>query len=401
MRIWTKALHFLLFPFLTASWSFGCGILLDEARSHYEGVDFQGHVNLIEKLADLEVGQERKQIPIYLIFNSGNGYISPYSGTFDIPLLTSRMEQVDDNTFLLRSPTGWLLPFRRSAKDKTILNGSSGMMAQVDDAKGIITAWAECGDKLTFSQGRLIEWQNKETKLSYVYSQGQLSEIREGGATVLKVEINPNSGVVKGLSLGMNEKIHFEWGQKPRVQGVAGKNLVVGMDMTLTGLTLADGTKKSFEFEIDDLIQPSIRMNDNRKVTWDPTTKKILKDNEWSYEIKPNGEDRFAYAAISRSDEGGRKESWLYDPVQGLESIVRADGYSRKRSWFTSGKLAGRPRRITDFMNGEEIRDRKWNYDESGKILRLIDSAEKNFALQRKIASWLKNPVIAQLNTKE
>jgi len=343
-----------------------CGISLSEPKSFYDGVDFQGHVHLINKLGDLQAG--KAEIPIFLILNSGNGYVSPYSGPFDIPLLSARMEQVDENTFLLRSPTGWLLPFVRNSKDKNILDGSNGMKALIDEAKGIITAWADCGDKITFSKGRILEFQTKDVKLDYVYSGDRVSEIREGGQALLKVNSDSNTGEVTGLSLGLKRDINFSWGDRPIVQIIQGKPLILGIRKTLTKIVLPDGTEKNFEFAVNDQMQPTLKIDGMQEVSWNPATLRADKVGEWTYKIE-TGKDRFANAAISRSNGKGM-ESWFYDGPKGEEIIHGFDGAVKITKWFTSGNLAGKLRSTQVSSLGTPGNSHKVAYDSGGAILR-------------------------------
>lgn len=351
--------------------AYACGISLSEPRSFYDGVDFQGHVHLIEKLGDLQVGEVN--LPIYLILNSGDGYESPYSGVFDIPLLSSRMEQVDENTFLLRSPTGWFLPFVRHRRDKNILDGSSGMKALIDDAKGTITVWAECGSKAVFSRGRIVELQIKDAKLTYVYSGDRVSEIREGGNTLLKVNSDSKTGEVSGLSLGLKQDINFSWGQRPIVQSIQGRQVISGMQKTLAKIALPNGTEKIFEFAVDDQMQPTLKIDGKQEISWNPETRLANKVGDWTYTIEPP-KDRFANAAISRSNGKGT-ESWFHDGRKGEETIISLDGTKQVKTWFTTGVLANKIRKLSIMEPGGKNRLTTFGYNENGDLLRKQFSA--------------------------
>lgn len=348
--------------------AYACGISLAEPKSHYDRVDYQGHVHFIEKLSDLNSGKDgRLKIPIYIIFNSGSGYRSPYSGSFDIPLLTSRIEQVDENMFLLRSPSGWLLPFVRNGKEKGILDGSNGMKAVIDDNKGTITAWANCGDKLTFLKGRLIEWQIKDVKLNYIYSGDKVSEIRRDGATILKV-IFDSQGEVEGLSLGLEQTIAFEWAKQPIVRSIQGKTVISELQNTLGKIRLPNGTLRTFEFSVDEQSHPTLKIDNQGLISWDPETFLIQRDGGWSYNIE-QASGRFANAKISRSNQEGT-ESWFYNGEKGEESVGKLNGTIIFKSFFTAGRLSGRPRSVKKISDGKEVTLNTWSYDERGRLIR-------------------------------
>jgi len=361
-----------------------CGIDWNPPKSHFDGVDFQGHVHLIKKMG--EISAKSKKLPLYVIFNSNYGN-SPYGGAgFEIPLIEARMLQVDENTFLLKNPAGWLWPFVRS-KDKNILDGSAGWKAVINGDS--ITAWAPCGGKMVFSKGKITRLETKDVTLDYVYSGELLSEIREGSTTLLKVNVSSQTGQVQGLSVGLKETISFQQSSKPRVQAIADKNNISALDTSISKITLLDDKELIYEFGVNDKLQPTVNVNGSRLIVWNPSNKSILSDKEWTYNISQK-EGLLSYANIKRSNPKGQQEAWECDPNRGEESFSHADGFSRKRLWFTSGKLAGRPRTITDTINGKEVRSRKWNYDEDGKLLRKIDSADNNFDLQRKLYALVK-----------
>src|ERR1035437_4278891 len=86
---WKTSILLALLPVKT----FACGLNWSEPVSHFENVDYQGNVHIVRKLGEVE------KLPIYLIFNSSYGN-SPYAGSgFEIPILESRMWQVDENRF--------------------------------------------------------------------------------------------------------------------------------------------------------------------------------------------------------------------------------------------------------------------------------------------------------------
>ncbi len=126
-----------------------------------------------------------------------------------------------------------------------------------------------------------------------------------------------------------------------------------------------------------------------RKMTWEAARRLITSDGQWKYDVTPS-ETAGQNAAIGRTDNKGAKEFWHYDVSRGKNYFLRSSGFSRKSTWFTSGKLTGRRRSIIDMINGEEIRSRKWNYDESGKLLRMMDSAKDNPELQRKLLTLIR-----------
>ena len=341
-----------------------CGVSLEKPVSYFDGVDFQGHVQLVKKIGKLDTASV--SLPVYLIFNSGNHYLSPYSADFDIPLLSSRMEQVDQNTFLMRSPTGWILPFMQNNKDKDILDGPGGMKGEIRG--NIINAWSECGDKLVFQKGRIIEFQIKNSRLDYVYSGGRISEIKENGNPILKVGINSNTGEMTELFLN-EKKIKFEWGQRAKIQSLGGKNFIGGMEKTLSKVIFQNGNSEKFEFGIDSKLQPLIKINGDREIGWNPNSGLIIRDNDINYNIKP-AKDYFGYAEIERrNSKTGRQEYWFHNDIDKTDTHGE-DGVMERVTYFRSGILSGRVRKIEEIAGQKSRSIYKASYDENGHLVK-------------------------------
>ncbi len=355
--------------------AFACGLNWDTPQSHFQGVSFQGYVFHAEPLGEVDLGNGLV-LPLRVIFRSESNASSPYVGQgWDIPLLESHIVQINEREFRMVEPTGWFRLFWRDGKNPSLLHGQNGWKAEI---KGnTITAWADCGSKLVFNAGKITQLQLENRTFDYQYSGNRLSEIREGGRMVLKVE-------GEGSSFG-GQEIRFELGDRPRVQNVKGQNIVAAVDRSLSKARLSNGTTKSFEFAVNHKMEPTLKVGESRLIVWDPATRRIKQDGEWAYEIKPPESDVFANAAIGRTNLNNQHEFWLKDMSKGTEVIQNANGFKRERRWFVAGKLTGRNREIIDFMNGQELRRRNWSYNEAGEVLRFVDTARADTSLQRTI----------------
>lgn len=344
-----------------------CGFPWIEPKSYFENVDYQGHVHVVEKLAELEIDGLYKPLPIYVVFNSSYG-IAPHAGAFEIPLLESKIVQLDENNFLLRSPSGWLLPFLRT-KDKTILNGAMGMKAEIKEDR--ITVWSDCGDRLVFQRGRLVEIEQNGVKLLYSYQGDKVSQIRDGfGKPIMEVRTDAQTRKVMELVIPQRNPIQFSWGTKPVVQVFQGKRLIGGTVDAVTKFTLPTGDTKSFEFEVDGDLLPLIKCDGDERLAWNPETLLIEKSREWSYSVKPVKE-RFEYAAIDRVDSGGRRESWHRDSMRGTETWQK-DGVRSVSSYFASGRMTGALRKIEVLREGQTQKEVTYqaSYNEEGNLIR-------------------------------
>jgi hypothetical protein len=340
-----------------------CGLDWSPPVSHFENVDYQGNVHIVRKIGEVE------KLPLYLIFNSTFGN-SPYVGSgFELPFLEARMWQVDEGRFQAKMPTGWLWIFQRT-KDPTVLEGNAGWKGVIKD--DTITAWAPCGDKITFKTGRIASMKIKEDLYSYNYRDGRVASVEKNGKPVLEIKRDAMSGEVTGIALpGTWDAIGLAaTAERPVVESIGGKNVVSRVEKTLGEVTPASGGGKvAFEQTVNGELNPTIKLGD-QLIAWNPATKKIVKDGEWNYDVKP-GAGPFDNAAIGRENARNQSEFWHRDNAKGEEIVQGIDGSKKVTTWFTSGKLVGRKReQITLSPSGEPFRKKKFIYDNDGSILR-------------------------------
>ncbi len=354
----------------------GCGLVWGEPWHYFEGVDEQGYVMFTERLgapeADAKPGAEgeaaeRLSLPIYAIFHSNSGQNSPYAGVgWTVPLLESRMVQIHENAFRLEEPNGGLNYFYRDDDQPETLDGGSWK----GEIRGeTITVWASCGSKLVYRRGRIAGMELKGRKFDWIYDGPIVTEIREGTTPLLRVERDPSSGAVTGLLLTGNKRIELEQGERPRVEVINGMNLVGGIVRSLSKYTRPDGSEHIIEYGVDEKLNPTINRGGDRLVVWHAATRRILRDGEWSYDIKPD-EDPQANAAIGRTNAKKEREFWHRNETKGEEIEGTPDGREKITSWFVSGKLNGKLRDIKMRSNGKTETIRKLTYDEQGRVLR-------------------------------
>ncbi|HEY5811999.1 MAG TPA: RHS repeat domain-containing protein [Terrimicrobiaceae bacterium] len=343
----------------------------DEPQSHFKGVSFQGYVFAVEDFGEIDMGEGLK-LPLRGIFRSESSAISPYAGAgWDIPLLESHIVQIDEGWFRMVEPTGWFRLFWRDDKHPTVLNGQGGWKAEIRG--NTITAWADCGgSKLVYNSGKITQLQIKDRTFHYIYSGSRVSEIREAGRMVLKVESDPRTDAVNGLSNG-ERKIQIELAGHPQVQVINGQNVVGAMQKSLGKASFSEGTVKSYEYPIDEneKLEPALKIGEDRRIVWDPVTKLIKRDGEWTYNIKL-GKIPGSNPAIGRVNTAKEREFWHNDAVEGKETIQGINGVKTITSWFTTGKLKGMTRKIEEDSGGKITVLKQFIYGEDGRLLREI-----------------------------
>lgn len=364
----------LAFFLVLSSQVFGCGLSWDVPQDHFPGVNGKGFVSYFEKVGTVDMGDDLK-LPLIINFNSSNEKISPYLGkSFTLFLLESNIVQTGDNSFMATFPDGSLNLFIRNSPEDTILQGSAGWKGVING--DTITAWAPCGWKFEFYKGHILSITTaKSRKLEFVYLGNVVQAIREGGAAKFTVE-QGNPGEAKALEFNA-KRIEIALDQKPRVQNIAGQNVVGGIDRSLKSLDPSEGASRSFEFAVDQKVQPTLKIADQagllRLFTWDAGTKRAISDNDWTYNITPHDGTT---AAINRTNSNKQSEFWFRDTSNGMETIQGVDGVKIIKTWFLSGPLSGKIRKIERIANGKAEVVLGNVYDEQGRLIRRITRDE-------------------------
>ncbi|MDD2709471.1 MAG: hypothetical protein PHV34_15905 [Verrucomicrobiae bacterium] len=349
-----------------------CGLSWGVPRSFFDHVDFQGHVLHVETVGSLDL--DKIQAPLYVFFNSSLNIPSPYlgggqAGSWCVPLLEAKMYQVDDNNYKLEQPDGWFRVFQIDKKNPSILHGQGGWKAEKNGPS--LFVYATCDTKMVFNQGRIAQFQTKDKKLDYLYMNNRVSEIREGGTPILRVETAPMTGEVTGFLLRNNQRIAIEKIKLP--------SLTPGLkeESCLARVVKADGTSSSFEYGTDDQKNPTLKLNGARLLAWDAKTRQVLKDGSWTYEVQPS-KGIFENAAIGRVNDQKQREFWHYQGNLGREETLSLEGVKTVKTWFVSGKMSGLLRKIEqttikDGKNSKPTVTYQATYNENAQKIREVN----------------------------
>ncbi len=370
MRGWSLAMWSCLLGATLGRDALSCGIGWTLPRTPLDGVDEQGHVLYSEKIGDLEVAEDLR-FPIYVMFKSNWTCSSPYLGKgWMLPLLESRIEQMDERTYRLWQPDGWYRDFWCSKAAETVLDGQGGWKAEIRG--DTIMAWAPCGWKLVFTKNKLTAMvTSRNRRLEFSCSGGLTDQVSADGRVLLRVEKDGGTGRVSGLGLSDRGRIALEQQLRPRVQMVDGKPVIKGSDCSLAKVVLADGAVRTYQYGADAQARPTLSIGD-RLIGWEPKTQTVVKDGVWAYDVKP-GQNPVANAFITRKNGAGQSESWYYDAANGRETLLDRDGTTTIKNWFTSGKLAGKMRRIDQVEQGVTTTVYRASYDDKGRLVRATD----------------------------
>jgi hypothetical protein len=369
----------LAFLSLSARHAPACGLDWNLPHDHFDGMDKFGYVSYWKTIGELDLG-EGLVLPIHIHFSSNQETSSPYLGSgWTLPLLESHIVFREENLVEVHEPNGRTRLFWRDPNDFSLFHGQGGWLAQ--SLGPTFIAWADCGWKLVFTNGQLVGITSpKDRKLEFVYRNGTVTEIREGGQKKLSVDQESDGSGQKALSFN-GKRIGIELGERPRVQIIAGQNVVAGVDQSLRRLAEAEGVAEEFHFDINDRVQPTLKMRQKnqrqlnikepdgaiRQIAWDPLSRRILRDNEWQYDIT-EPPSPWENAAILRNLPDGKREYWYEDVRRTRAVSLKLDGSGRARWNYEDGTLKGLVREERT-LHGGVLSIFRPDYDKRGNAI--------------------------------
>ena len=349
-----------------------CGMNWSEPRCKIEGCDEQGYVSIAEKLVDLNIPGEKEPLPIWAIFNSSSQTASPYVGMgWRIPFLECNMVQLSENEFMLLQPSGWKRLFRRSAKGSDVLDGGGGWKGQLSPDHA--TLWADCGWRIDLHKGKIVQMKTAHGQtITYNYTNGRISSVVCGMKTLVAIDSAEEFDHTLGIIIN-GKHYSIAKSDQPRIQRVAGVNVIAGDDPTFNQLTGLEKQTRVFTYNVDQHTRPMLTIANAAKqdttVLWDPGTRLITDYGEWKYDIKPS-ETLISNSAIGRKNLAGQSEFYHYDNANAREIVMDLTGTESITKMFSSGAIAGKVREIQSTRQGQVVMHYKAYYDEKGHLVR-------------------------------
>jgi hypothetical protein len=361
----------------------GCGLDWTLPTNHFDGVEEHGYVSYWEKIGEADLG-DGLVIPVNINFDSHREASSPYLGKgWMVALLESHVEPLDENNVKVIMPDGWNFYFQRDGNAET-WHGNAGWKGETNNT--VFTITAPCGWRIKFDGGKIQEIDsNKNRVLSYKYEGPVATEVDVDGKPFVRVDNNSTSGAAQDVVIGV-QKVDITFAQRPRVMTKLTENLVTGFDPCLSQLAWGDGKKEKFNFDTDKSLNPTLAVDLGKSATlnftWDAETRRILTDDCWTYHVTP-GTGGEIYPTIARRDRNGATESWQIDLGIGQEITKHLDGMTVVRSWFTTGKLAGKVRKLQLLgSDGKVTAETTTSYNEDGQVIRQLTTGlpQKSFS---------------------
>ena len=340
-----------------------------------------GYLQIWREIDELDFGNGLTQ-PLSVKFSSERqNNPSPYFGNgWWCPLLESRAYLKRDKMLRAELPCGQVIYLRQSKTDPNAYQTPNKQMAAViDKEKGDITLVGSCCGEYRYRQGRLYQIKSPEGRLiTLIYNGNVVTEIREEGRANSPFKLaTTQSGVPTGMYV--NGKLHsFELGKRPRVENASGTNVISGFDPTLAMWKFPDGKQETYQFEVDQDVSPNLKVTDRDNAessyVWNAVTGHIVSDGEWTYEIgKTVG--AFDLPKLRRVNSRGEEEFRYVDMAKGITEVKDLKkGHTITETFLSSGPLYGKVRKIEKVVDGKTVPVFQAGYDESGRLLRVVDA---------------------------
>ena len=345
---------------------------------YFKNVDKMGMVNLNERWAWIQMDKWR--FPLYAVFSTGyKGESNILGKHWRIPLFESKAFPRDEKTYTVYMPEGRILTFYKSNKFENIYR-CTDVWTGVSD-KGMFVVKSIYGVELTFKNGRLHRMRAPEKygdyDLFFKYQKSQFIELRNKSNVIIKCAYEKEGGATLEFpkmkeEIAINaEETKDDTGTIKKIITLSSKNAVSGSYEILLR-EKGDSSIKS--------IPPNNRGNP-KLITWDSESGYIKTDDDLKYTITPPV-GRGWYAKIERVGKDGQRESWYRDNWNGVETILRSDGVTIERGWFTTGKLR-RLDRYQKVSRDQYSTKTEFFYDENRKLIREVkDNVESDYVYE-------------------
>jgi hypothetical protein len=169
----------------------------------------------------------------------------------------------------------------------------------------------------------------------------------------------------------LDKKFEIQRGRMPQIQETAGTRLIGGFEESLSRVLKPDGKERTYSFEPDPAtLYPKLQVTDESgkpwTFEWDPTTKQLLRDSDWTFELEKSEEGYVV--GVRRVGKDGRSE---YRCSRQGKTITEKNGIRRVVERFHGGPATGSVRRITetDLKTGKAQILFEGRYDEKGNLI--------------------------------
>lgn len=345
-----------------------------------------GYVQIWREIDEVDFGNGLK-LPLRLRFSSEPQKESvslPLGMGFWCPLTDAKAYLKREKMLRCELICGKVMYLRRDKKDASKFYSLDKKWTGIVEAeKNKITLSRPDGWELRYEGGMLKQLKTDSGRLlTWVRNGNLVTEIREEGSANSPLKVALGAGNIPN-GFYINGKFHsFELGKRPRVEEVAGQKVVAGIDSSVAVWKWPDGKQESFQFEVNERLQPDLELTDRQGVrstyVWDGRTAKIVSSEDengrWDYRVGTVSND-IDLPKLERTNDKSETEFLYVDKQKGIaESCTESRGHIVTEVFTSAGPLYGKVREINKVVNGKAVPILKCGYDDAGRLVRRTDN---------------------------
>lgn len=322
-----------------------------------EDVDMEGYVSHNIQVAELNFG-EGFQIPLKFNFSSRERMKSPYLGEgWCCRVLESKAVLLDERTYAVTMLGGKTLYFYRNKDNPNVFEHRGGQWKGTVQAAQFMVENRD-GSSMTFLNGTIDKLKTRNGRTVYWNRQnGAVTSLGEQGKEpVLSIEYGNNFAkkmTVCGYAIQLEQDL---------------------ATLSLGKITWPSGKALSFSKKWDEKGRPMLEVSglpkETRSFTWDPATRRILADKNWTYQVDPKAGG--LWPGLSRTNlQSKLKEAYHYNTQTGITTMLGADRSVKKEYEFLSpGPLFRKLHKVEKIRDGKVETIERYVYDENGNRIK-------------------------------
>ncbi len=356
---------------LCAEAACGFSFRTDCPQGYYKGIDAEGHVLVAEKLGEIQM-RKLESITVWAEFNSAETRVSPYLGKgWTLGLVESHLEKIDDNNIRAVMPDGWSDFFVRPENSQNFV--ATGWFGRLNPQSDTFTAWGSSAWRVIFIHGKVVKIASiisSSEDLTFKYPGDLVTEIDRGSSALVSITMAPSGGA-QTIQIGV-DKVDVKMVCAPRIEVAEGQVKQTGDDPALGQLTFSKGGSVSFDYGTNSEKKPTLTVTEVSRtpepIVWNPMTKQIEKDGDWSHQLKPG--EGHNEIPVTRVNSKGQTEYHFNDAKNGILTDQTLDGVKTETDFLVlDTEVTDKVQKITKTTDGVTNTVYQETFDEHGKSL--------------------------------
>lgn len=371
---------------LIISWSACCvytqarPVDLSTPDNEFGSANLFGYLRIWREIGEMDFGNGLS-LPVRVEFSSEYENPSAYLGKgWSCPILESKVWLINERLMKAQLPCGRNMYLRRSQKDVFRFYSMNREWSAILEGEKITIRRGD-GWELRYVNGRLAQLKTDTDRMLTWKKQGEVVvEIQEEGNVLHSFKVERNRAG-EPIRLLLNEAPYiFQKGKRPRVEVINGNHVIGGFDETLTGWIWPDGNKETYEFAVNEKVEPTLKVTDRFReeshYRWNAKNKHVIADDEWEYRV---GEitDASTVPKLFRKNAIGEEEFLFIMTKTGKterKDIQR--GHTITEVFKTPGPLYDKVRQVQRVKEDGGLETLyKASYDDMGRLVRKIDES--------------------------